>query len=132
MTHLKEVNPVAPSNNKRWSKNDDQILRQMVKEKATSSQVAIVLGRTKSSIWARKNFLGLDGRLSSSKGSIITAPTTLSTRIRSANSNDIRPAKKPEKTKSVKVTNHIITNLDLETISRLAKRSGAKIVITFE
>jgi hypothetical protein len=128
----KEVNPIAPSNNKRWTKNDDQILRQMVKEKATTAQVAIVLGRTKSSVWGRKSFLGLDGRLSSSKGKGITAPTTLRTRTRSKSTvAPVIKAKKRRKPGST-VVQTSVQSLDFTTLSRMAKESGAKIVITFE
>ena len=74
---MNKVNSVCPSNNKRWTAKDDQILRQMVKDKANTAQVAIVLGRTKASIWGRKSFLGLEERLSSSKGKSVSAPTTL-------------------------------------------------------
>jgi hypothetical protein len=128
----KEVNPIAPSNNKRWTKNDDQILRQMVREKATTAQVAIVLGRTKSSVWGRKSFLGLDGRLSSSKGKGITAPTTLRTQTRSESTvAPVIKAKERRKPAST-VVQTSVQSLDFTTLSRMAKESGAKIVITFE
>jgi hypothetical protein len=128
----KEVNPIAPSNNKRWTKNDDQILRQMVREKATTAQVAIVLGRTKSSVWGRKSFLGLDGRLSSSKGKGITAPTTLRTQTRSESTvAPVIKAKKGRKPGST-VVQTTVQSLDFTTLSKMAKESGAKIVITFE
>lgn len=128
----KEVNPIAPSNNKRWTKNYDQILRQMVREKATTAQVAIVLGRTKSSVWGRKSFLGLDGRLSSSKGKGITAPTTLRTQTRSESTvAPVIKAKKRRKPAST-VVQTSVQSLDFTTLSRMAKESGAKIVITFE
>lgn len=141
MTHLKkEVNPIAPSNNKRWTKKDDQILRQMVKEKATTSEVAIALGRTKSAIWGRKYELDVDGRLSSSKGKGIVAPTTIGTknRLGSETKREIKqeasPAIKAKRgrkpgSKSVKTSTQ---NLDFAQLSLLAKASGAKIVITFE
>lgn len=131
----KEVNPIAPSNNKRWTKNDDQILRQMVKEKATTAQVAIVLGRTKSSVWGRKSFLGLDGRLSSSKGKGVTAPTTLRTQTRSGSVAPViktKRGRKPSVTPVSAPTQATVQSLDFATLSRMAKASGAKIVITFE
>lgn len=129
----KEVNPIAPSNNKRWTKNDDQILRQMVKEKATTAQVAIVLGRTKSSVWGRKSFLGLDGRLSSSKGKGVTAPTTLRTQTRSESVAPVIKTKRGRKPSvTATPTQATVQSLDFATLSRMAKASGAKIVITFE
>ena len=128
----KEVNPIAPSNNKRWTKSEDQILRQMVKEKATTAQVAIILGRTKASIWARKNSLGLDGRLSSSKGKGISAPTTLRTQDRSKSpAEPVIKSKRGRKPGSTLVKTTVKT-LDFATLSSLAKASGARIVITFE
>lgn len=130
MTQLKTINHLAPSNNRRWNRKDDQILRQMVKEKATTSEVALALGRTKASVWGRKSSLGLGGRLASSKGKPgISAPTTLGTKTRTQTSAKIQ--EKPVETKKSQIPSGM-ENLDLATISQLAKRSGAKIVITFE
>lgn len=132
MSQFKTENSVASSNNKRWTAKDDQILRQMVKEKATTAHVAIALGRTKASVWSRKSMLGLDGRLASSKGKDVSAPTTLRHHVRNAHRSETQPVQKTERVKPVKATNSDVINLDLKTISKLAKQSGAKIVITFE
>lgn len=127
--NMNKINNVCHSNNKRWTAKDDLILRQMVKDKANTAQVAIVLGRTKSSIWGRKSFLGLDERLSSSKGKNISAPTTLRSVERKSQSVKIQ---KPESKRVVAQLPSELKDLDLQDIARLAKKSGAKIVITFE
>jgi hypothetical protein len=107
----------------------------MVKEKATTAQVAIVLGRTKASVWGRKSMLGLDGRLSSSKGKGVSAPTTLRTQTRSEvpakPTAPVIKSKRGRKPGSTAVQATVQT-LDFATLSKLAKASGAKIVITFE
>jgi len=125
----KPVNPEAPSNHKVWTKQDDSILKEMVQKRATSAQIAIALGRTKASVWGRKYTLGLKGRLSSSKGKGIFAPTTISEKNRKGfiDSGAIK-----EKVEVKKIHDHEILTMDLATISKIAKRSGAKIVIPFE
>jgi hypothetical protein len=126
---MNKVNSVCPSNNKRWTAKDDQILRQMVKDKANTAQVAIVLGRTKASIWGRKSFLGLEERLSSSKGKSVSAPTTL--RSVERKNQDLK-IQKPQVKRVERQLPNELKDLDLQDIARLAKKSGAKIVITFE
>jgi hypothetical protein len=101
----------------------------MVKDKANTAQVAIVLGRTKSSIWGRKCFLGLEERLSSSKGKSVSAPTTLRSVERKNKDLKIR---KPQVKRVERQLPNELKDLDLQDIARLAKKSGAKIVITFE
>lgn len=130
----KSTNQLAPSNNKRWTKKDDVELRQLVEEGATASEAAIILGRTKTSVSVRKNYLGVTKRLASSKGKDVKAPVTL---------RKNGPLKNPrtQSTKVVKVKtrpnlNVIDEALDFRTVSKtlssLAKATGAKIVITFE
>lgn len=135
MTQSKSINVACPSNNKRWTAKDDQILRQMLRDRATTAQVAIVLGRTKSSIWGRKSFLELDGRLSSSKGKGISAPRTVGTKNRRKTSS-AAPApvlkKAPVKAATPNYIPAEMQGLSLESISKMAKETGAKIVITFE
>ena len=71
------VNPKAPSNNALWTKKDDSLLKEMASNKSTTAQIAIALGRTKASVWGRKCMLGIKGRLASSRGQNVFAPTTL-------------------------------------------------------
>ena len=126
----KPVNPKAPSNNALWTKKDDAMLKEMASNKSTTAQIAIALGRTKASVWGRKSMLGIKARLSSSKGQNVFAPTTLSTKKRSASAT---PVTKVAKTVSgPKVVEQTNISMDFATLSRLAKESGAKIVITFE
>lgn len=131
MTYMKKpVNPKAPSNNALWTKKDDAMLKEMASNKSTTAQIAIALGRTKASVWGRKSMLGIKARLSSSKGQNVFAPTTLSTKKRSASAT---PVTKVVKTvREAKVVEQANISMDFATLSRLAKESGAKIVITFE
>jgi hypothetical protein len=126
----KPVNPKAPSNNALWTKKDDAMLKEMASNKSTTAQIAIALGRTKASVWGRKSMLGIKARLSSSKGQNVFAPTTLGTKKRSASATPVtKVAKTVSEPKVVEQTN---ISMDFATLSRLAKESGAKIVITFE
>ena len=129
----KPVNPQAPSNNKVWSKNDDTILKEMASKGSSTAQIAVALGRTKASVWGRKWGLGIKGRLASSKGTGISAPLTVTTKKRtSMGVNQSTRIKTTLKEKSPNRSANPIQSLDFRTISRLAKESGAKIVITFE
>jgi hypothetical protein len=124
------VNPKAPSNNALWTKKDDAILEEMASNKSTTAQIAVSLGRTKSSVWCRKSTLGIKGRLSSSKGQNLFAPTTLGTKKRSSSE---KPATKtPKNVREPKVVEQTNISVDFATLSKLAKQTGAKIVITFE
>jgi hypothetical protein len=129
------VNPKAPSNNALWTKKDDSILKEMASNKSTTSQIAVALGRTKASVWGRKSMLGIKGRLSSSKGQDVTAPTTLSTKNR-RNSGTMVTAKKPmaqiKQISEAQVVQQTNISMDFASLSKLAKQTGAKIVITFE
>ncbi len=129
------VNPKAPSNNALWTKKDDSILKEMASNKSTTSQIAVALGRTKASVWGRKSMLGIKGRLSSSKGQGVTAPTTLSTKNR-RNSGAMVTAKKPmpqiKQISEAQVVQQTNISMDFASLSNLAKQTGAKIVITFE
>jgi hypothetical protein len=126
----KPVNPKAPSNNALWTKKDDAILKEMASNKSTTAQIAIALGRTKASVWGRKSILGIKGRLASSKGQSVFAPTTLGTKNRNTSAT---PVTKVVKTvREAKVVEKTNISMDFATLSKLAKESGAKIVITFE
>ena len=124
------VNPKAPSNNALWTKKDDAILKEMASNKSTTAQIAVSLGRTKSSVWGRKSMLGIKGRLASSKGQALFAPTTLGTKKRSTSTT--APTKTDKVVREPKIVEQSNISMDFATLSRLAKESGAKIVITFE
>lgn len=130
----KPVNPKAPSNNALWTKKDDAILKEMASNKSTTAQIAIALGRTKASVWGRKSMLGIKGRLASSKGQTVVAPTTLTSNNRRSQEEMVK-AKNPKQVKSVsepRVIEQKSISADFAALSALAKQTGAKIVITFE
>ena len=129
------VNPKAPSNNALWTKKDDAILKEMASDKSTTDQIAVALGRTKSSVWGRKSMLGIKARLASSKGKKVMAPTTLSKKTRRLDSDSMVQPKKSKSTKTVsepRVVEQTNISMDFASLSKLAKQTGAKIVITFE
>ena len=130
------VNPKAPSNNASWTKKDDAILKEMASGKSTTDQIAVALGRTKASVWGRKSNLGVKDRLASSKGQKNIAPTTLSTKNRRGGADRMVKTNKPTRLiKTVsepRVIEQANISIDFASLSRLAKQTGAKIVITFE
>ena len=136
MAYIKNpVNPKAPSNNALWTKKDDAILKEMASDKSTTDQIAVALGRTKSSVWGRKSMLGIKARLASSKGKKVMAPTTLSKKTRRLDSDSMVQPKKSKSTKTVsepRVVEQTNISMDFASLSKLAKQTGAKIVITFE
>ena len=136
MAYIKNpVNPKAPSNNALWTKKDDAILKEMASDKSTTDQIAVALGRTKASVWGRKSMLGIKARLASSKGKKVMAPTTLSKKTRRLDSDSMVQPKKSKSTKTVsepRVVEQTNISMDFASLSKLAKESGAKIVITFE
>ena len=136
MAYIKNpVNPKAPSNNALWTKKDDAILKEMASDKSTTDQIAVALGRTKVSVWGRKSILGIKARLASSKGKKVMAPTTLSKKTRRLDSDSMVQPKKSKSTKTVsepRVVEQTNISMDFASLSKLAKQTGAKIVITFE
>jgi hypothetical protein len=128
----KPVNPKAPSNNALWTKKDDSLLKEMASNKSTTAQIAIALGRTKASVWGRKSMLGIKGRLASSKGQNVFAPTTLGTKNRKSTEAMVTVKTKTKVSPEPRVVEQTNISMDFATLSRLAKESGAKIVITFE
>lgn len=136
MAYIKNpVNPKAPSNNALWTKKDDAILKEMASDKSTTDQIAVALGRTKASVWGRKSMLGIKARLASSKGKKVMAPTTLSKKTRRLDSDSMVQPKKSKSTKTVsepRVVEQTNISMDFASLSKLAKQTGAKIVITFE
>ena len=133
MSYMKKpVNPKAPSNNALWTKKDDSLLKEMASNKSTTAQIAIALGRTKASVWGRKSMLGIKGRLASSKGQNVFAPTTLGTKNRKSTEAMVKVKAKTKVSAEPRVVEQTNISMDFATLSRLAKESGAKIVITFE
>ena len=126
------VNPKAPSNNALWTKKDDAILKEMASNKSTTAQIAVSLGRTKSSVWGRKSMLGIKGRLASSKGQSLFAPTTLGTKNRKIPEAMVTIKAKTRVSPEPRVVEQSNISMDFASLSKLAKESGAKIVITFE
>lgn len=133
MSYMKKpVNPKAPSNNALWTKKDDALLKEMASNRSTTAQIAIALGRTKASVWGRKSILGIKGRLASSKGQTVFAPTTLGTKNRKSTEAMVTVKTKTNVSAEPRVVEKTNISMDFATLSRLAKESGAKIVITFE
>lgn len=133
MSYMKKpVNPKAPSNNSLWTKKDDALLKEMASNKSTTAQIAIALGRTKASVWGRKSMLGIKGRLASSKGQNVIAPTTLTSNVRRNTESMVTAKAKTKVSAEPRVVEKTNISMDFATLSRLAKESGAKIVITFE
>jgi hypothetical protein len=145
----KPVNSAAPSNNKEWTKDDLNILQSLAAKGASTVEIAKILGRTKASIWCRKSSMGLGGRLASSKGKGISAPTTVSTKVRGAKKKiTIDPVKtetkklvspkanKPQPTAQPiaqpQTTVYANAVQGLADLKKLAEITGAKIVITLE
>lgn len=128
----KPVNPKAPSNNALWTKKDDAILKEMASNKSTTAQIAIALGRTKASVWGRKSMLGIKGRLASSKGQNVIAPTTLTSNNRRKTEAMVTVKTKTKVSEEPRVVEKTNISMDFATLSKLAKQTGAKIVITFE
>ncbi len=145
----KPVNTAAPSNNKAWTKDDLNILQSLAAKGASTVEIAKILGRTKASIWCRKSTMGIDGRLASSKGKGISAPTTVSTKVRGAKKKiNVEPVKmetkklvspkvnKPQPTAhpqpQSQTTVYANAVQGLADLKKLAEITGAKIVITLE
>ena len=57
------------SNFKRWTSEEDTILREMIANGKNSAQIARTLGRTRVSIFARKAKLGINDRMAPARGS---------------------------------------------------------------
>ena len=151
MAYVKKAkNSQAPSNNKVWTSKDDKTLIRMAKEGASSAEIAKELGRTKAAIWGRKYGLGINGRLTSSKGQGISVPVSVSTKSRNkaGKSNKVTTSAKgsvarstkPEVVMTKETTANTATNtksqkietIGLAMIKEFAKANGAKVTITFE
>lgn len=140
----KPVNTQAPSNNKTWTKDDLNILQSLAAKGSSTAEIAKILGRTKASIWCRKSTMGIEGRLTSSKGSGIVAPTTVSTKVRGGKKKiKIEAPKLETKKKETPMASSAPTPAKqttvyadavqgLKDLKKLAEITGAKIVITLE
>jgi len=140
----KPVNTQAPSNNKTWTKDDLNILQSLAAKGSSTAEIAKILGRTKASIWCRKSTMGIKGRLTSSKGSGIVAPTTVSTKVRGGKKKiKIEAPKLEAKKKETPMASSAPTPAKqttvyadavqgLKDLKKLAEITGAKIVITLE
>ena len=107
--------------NSRWTENDDQRLIELTQKGSSTAKVATELGRTRSSIWARKCKLNLgDLRLQHSRGTNV--PVSFSKRNPKKNSD-------PKETREKKNT---FSEINLENAARIAKKHGLNLtVITF-
>lgn len=65
--------------NLRWSEADDNLLKEMIERGTDGTTIANALGRTRSSVFARKHALGLEGKIRRSKKGTAT-PLTYGTR----------------------------------------------------
>lgn len=109
--------------NSRWTENDDLRLIELTQKGSTTAKVATELGRTRSSIWARKWKLNLgDVRLQHSRGTNV--PVSVSKRTSKNLKNSV-----PKETREKKNT---FSEINLDTAARIAKKHGLNLtVITF-
>jgi|688.fasta_scaffold232473_3 hypothetical protein len=130
---------IANNHNSRWSKQQVETLKQLVKNGSNSSQIAIALGRTRASVMAKKSALGLEDRIQRGAKGSYSAPMILRNKKRSSVSGQQElPFEKPAtKTATVKVKpspSQSSGNLEqlMTQIRDFGKRSGLKITVTFE
>lgn len=105
----------------RWTDADDLQLLEMLEAGASSGEAAKTLGRTRASIWNRKNKLGLDGRFRRSTGKNVP-PVSVLKKQRNTTSQVVEP------------TIETVPNIDqtLQRAAELAKSLGVSVsVITF-
>ena len=132
------------SNFKRWTSEEDQILRDMVSRGKNSAQIAKFLGRTRVSIFARKSKLRIDDKMAPARGSEM--PYTHGTKTRNGNHKgrvkkkgetltEIRPVYQvpnPKNLSSQIQQSHPNTlGSHLDALMASAKRSGIKVNISF-
>jgi|GEM_PF-6300269 len=107
----------------RWTDADDLQLLEMLESGASSGEVAKALGRTRASVWNRKNKLGLDGRFRRSTGKNVP-PVSVLKKQRNTTSQVVEPI----------VETQTVPNVDqtLQRAAELAKSLGVSVsVITF-
>jgi hypothetical protein len=128
------------SNFKRWTSEEDQILRDMISRGKNSAQIAKFLGRTRVSIFARKSKLGIDAKMSPARGSEM--PYTHGTKTRNGNhkgrvkgSGKSTPSfTPPANTNRVNVTprtSRASLGAHLDALMATAKQAGIKVSVSF-
>jgi hypothetical protein len=128
----------AQKSNSRWTKEDDQRLTELANAGSTTGKIATELGRTRSSIWARKCKLGLaDVRLRPSRNSEV--PVSIGTRTRKAVQPEVSEAKietkidrRKKEFRSNKQSNQSQSIFDnLENAARIAKKHGLNVTVNY-
>lgn len=110
--------------NLRWSEADDQLLKDMIERGTDGTTIANALGRTRSAVFARKNVLGIEGKIKRSpKGT--AGPLTYGKRKTKDSSPEISvnfeiPAEKP-KAKKAKIKVQTETKIERGRLSQTAK-----------
>lgn len=121
-----------PANFERWSQADDQLLIQMIHTKCNSEEIATALGRTRSAVMGRKNFLGIEMRMQPARGSKM--PYTSFNKERRQLEEVEGPGEPTYVGVEQVVANRVEHSLDsmLEGIAQRAKSMGLKVKISFE
>ena len=120
-------NPKAPKKaNSRWTKEDDQRLIELARQGSTTGKIAKELGRTRSSIWARKHNLGIDVRLQHSRGTDV--PVSVGVRKRKSIAEVAEVAIEKPKVKRRR-SQDSKEQLTLENVALIAKKHG--LTVTF-
>lgn len=122
-------NPKAPKKaNSRWTKEDDQRLIELARQGSTTGKIAKELGRTRSSIWARKHNLGIgDVRLQHSRGTDV--PVSVGVRKRKSIAEVAEVAIEKPKVKRNRRSQDSKEQLTLENVALIAKKHG--LTVTF-
>lgn len=119
----KTITSAPVRNHMQWTTEEDELLTAMAKMGASTGEIATQLGRTRSSVWARKSKLGIKGRLShTERGSEV--PFTVSTK----SSKKATTTENPELTETVEIPSIMNAN-GLEEAVRLHKEYGVKITV---
>ncbi len=97
---------------KRWTSNEDQTLIELVQSGKNTRQIARELGRSGPSVWGRKQTLGIEGRIASSKrgGKTTESPAA--------------PAPAPRETVSLEAL--------VQGLKDFGRKSGLKVTVSFE
>ena len=122
-------NPKAPQkSNSRWTKEDDQRLIELARQGSTTGKIAKELGRTRSSIWARKHNLGIDDvRLQHSRGTDV--PVSVGVRKSKSIAEVAEVAIEKTKVKRNRRSQDSKEQLTLENMALIAKKHG--LTVTF-
>jgi hypothetical protein len=127
------------SNFKRWTSEEDTILREMIANGKNSAQIARTLGRTRVSIFARKAKLGINGKMAPARGSQM--PYTHGTKTRNGNHKGrvkgtfkaptpVAPTHKPIQPKPIQPSRATL-GAHLDALMASAKAAGVKMNISF-